>query len=74
MKEKREKIAINLLFKENLKEFLEQLKIYEKFINNKIKCEKCKRIVTSNNLGLIRIENGEILFICNYYDCMEEIS
>ena len=74
MKSKREKVVLDLLFEENLNEFLKRFKIYEKFINNEIKCEKCNKIMTSDNLGLVKTKNGELVFICNAPECIREIS
>lgn len=74
MKVEKDKIIVDLLFEEYLEEFLERFDIYEKFIGNKIRCEKCNKIVTSKNLGLIKIKNGEIGFVCNDPECIRENS
>ena len=73
MKAKQEKVEIDLLFKENLKEFLSRLEIYEKFINGEIKCDNCNKILTFDNLGVIKFKNRKFLFICNETKCMKEI-
>jgi len=74
MKIERQKIAVDLLFEKHLKEFLERFNIYDKFISNEIKCAKCNKIMTSDNLGLIKIKNGKIGFICNDPKCIKEMS
>ena len=71
-KTKREEISIDLLFKKHLKQFLDRLGKYDKFINKEILCEKCNQAVSWNNLGLIVLKNGRVKFFCTNPDCTRE--
>ena len=73
-KMKKEKVVFDLLFEGQLKEFLERLEIYDKFINNEMKCEKCESTLTSDNLGFIKIEDKEPKFYCDNPECLRGVS
>jgi len=70
----KEKIVFDLLFKGREKEFLERLEIYDEFINNKIKCEKCDITINSDNLEIIKIKNKKPKFYCDNPECLRGIS
>ncbi|MBL7086097.1 MAG: hypothetical protein ISS28_03195 [Candidatus Cloacimonetes bacterium] len=68
---KKEKVKIDLLFEKDLKDFLERFKLYDRFVNGKISCEKCSKIITYDNLGILKFENGKIIFICDDPKCIK---
>ena len=70
----KEKVVFDLLFEGQLKEFLERLEIYDKFINNEIKCEKCDIAVTSDNLEVIKIKDKKPKFYCDNPGCLRGVS
>lgn len=70
----KEKIIFDLLFKGQEKEFLERLEIYDEFINNKIKCEKCDITINSDNLEIIKIMDKKPKFYCDNPECLRSVS
>jgi hypothetical protein len=68
---KREKININLLFEKNLQEFLEKFSLYEAFTKGELKCQKCGKTVTIDNLGLLKISKRKVIFVCDNPECMK---
>ncbi len=73
MKIKRETQKFELIFEKELEEFLKRNGAYEEFITGKIKCKYCGETITSDNLGVILVKKGSLMFICNRLECLGKI-
>lgn len=73
MKKKKIK-RIKIIAENSLKKFLLRNNIYNKFINNEIRCEICNDIVNFENIGAFKIQNEKIIFICNKTLCVQKVN
>jgi len=71
MKKKKEKVKVNLLFEEGLKDFLEKYNLLQQFEDKKIFCKNCGKIITTDNLGFVEVMKNEVFFICDDVNCAE---
>jgi len=64
------KEIIRAIRRDKVLNLIEDESIKSDFENNKIKCSKCEAIITLDNIGAIKKENGQIFFICDNYTCI----
>ncbi len=65
------KEEMEFLFEDDLMPTLEKLGLKEKLLAGEIKCAKCGKIITIENLFSMFEENGELKITCSDKDCSE---
>lgn len=67
-----ERKEINAISIEELKAFLIEKGIFDKFEKKDYKCEKCSKQVTFDNIVSIGKKNNEYVFRCNCFEIKEQ--
>jgi len=67
-----EKSTINTIHERDLDKLLNKIELKEDFINKKVKCRFCEKIVDINNLYAISNDNGSYIFICDSIECINK--
>jgi hypothetical protein len=65
------KEEMEFLFEDDLMPTLEKLGLKDKLLAGEIKCAKCGKVITMENLCSIFEENGEIKITCSDKNCTE---
>ena len=65
------KEEMEFIFEDDLMPTLEKLDLKEKLSAGEIKCAKCGKVITIDNLCSISEENGEIKITCSDKNCTE---
>ena len=63
------KEEMEFLFEDDLMPTLEKLGLKDKLLASEIKCSKCGKVITMENLCSIFEENGEIKITCSGKNC-----
>lgn len=58
---------------EELNVFLKNLELLDDFIEGKIHCHICNKVVTENNLGCVFPYEDDIKISCNDIDCYKKV-
>ena len=65
------KEEMEFLFEDDLIPTLEKLGLKENFLSGNIKCAKCGKVITNENLHSLFSEEGVIKIICSAKGCSE---
>ncbi len=68
--ESKEVKAVHIADLENLLKRYGQL---DDFKNNAIKCQICQEIVSTDNVGSVKLKDNKLQFTCNKRSCYNEI-
>ena len=66
------KININAVHDKDLENFLSEAGILDKVKNGKFSCISCQTTIIMSNIGGIKIENEQVLFVCENDNCLNQ--
>lgn len=67
----RKKIDIPAIHDNDLKEVLENLKLFDKFEQGELLCKNCNKVISWDNLFALKVIEGSIAIFCEEPDCVE---
>jgi hypothetical protein len=62
--------VLKAVYDERLEKFLEKLGLLDKIEKGLQKCHRCDRIITLENFGSVKKQNGELIVFCNHPECI----
>ncbi len=69
-----EKQSVKAVHDDDLDALLESLGVRSRFLNGEITCKFCRGIVTKENLHSLFPQSGDIKFVCDRRECVEELT
>lgn len=68
------KIDVPAIHEKDLRNILEELRLFEKLEKEELFCGNCDKVITWNNLFAFKKIDEEIVLICDEIDCVEKIT
>ena len=70
--DRRKKVQIMAVYDSDIQDILTTLNLLDDLNKDKILCEKCKKILTIETIGSIKIINNKTLIYCSDINCQEK--
>ena len=75
---KKDKVKVNAVLDTDMENLLKKTNQYENIVTGQVECKNCGRIITIQNIGIIKPQKGnnnEILleFYCDSLECSQNL-
>lgn len=65
--------TVKAVYSDDLDDFLVSNNLMEDFVNRRIKCKYCEKVITRHNLFALIPENNSLAFCCDEPECTEKM-
>ncbi len=63
------KKELKAILDNELEELLKNLELYDDFVNHKLKCFYCDKLINEDNFFSVFVHDHKIKICCNEFDC-----